>query len=88
MITALCFRLGRTRAEIRAGMSAQEFGQWVAIFITRPFDDYHLYELPQALIRATALHVAGGKPKLDDLLWSRRGEASSLDDWAGQFKET
>jgi hypothetical protein len=68
-------------------MSAQEFGQWVALFVVRPFDDYHLYELPQALIRATALAVAGGKPKLDDLLWSRRSAPASLDDWAGQIKD-
>lgn len=87
MLTALCFRLGRTRAELRAGMSAQEFGQWVAIFLVRPFDDYHVHELPQALIRATLIGLQGGKPKIEDLLWSRRSAPASLDDWAGQFKE-
>jgi hypothetical protein len=66
-------------------MSAQEFGQWVALFIVRPFDDYHLSELPQALIRATLIQLQGGKPKLDDLLWSKRSEAASLDDFAARF---
>jgi hypothetical protein len=69
-----------TRAELRERMSAQEFGQWVAIFLARPFDLHTLYELPQALIRATLIQLQGGKPKLDDLMWSKRNSALSLDD--------
>jgi len=63
-------------------MSSQEFGQWVAIFMARPFDDHHIYELPQALIRATLLAVNGNKPKLDELLWSHRTQPQTLEGWA------
>ena len=76
-----------TRAELRARMTAQEFGQWVAIFLVRPFDDYHLYELPQALIRATAIAVAGGKPKFEDLLWSQRSAPATLEGFAAKLSE-
>jgi hypothetical protein len=69
-----------TRAELRARMSAQEFGQWVAIFMVQPFDDRHLYDLPQALVRATLIALQGGKPEVDKLLWSKAGKAASLDD--------
>lgn len=74
-----------TRAELRERMSAHEFGQWVAIFLARPFDLHTLYELPQALIRATLIQLQGGKPKLDDLLWSKRSEAATLEGLAERF---
>lgn len=71
MITALCLHLGATRAELRERMSAQELGQWVAIYLVQPFDHVALFELPQALIRATLIQAQGQKPKLDELMPSR-----------------
>jgi hypothetical protein len=68
-------------------MSAQEFGQWVAIFLARPFDDFHLYELPHALVAQAAIAAAGGKVTLDQMLWSRRNQTASLDAWAASIKE-
>ena len=67
-------------------MTAQEFSQWVALFLVRPFDDYHLHELPQALVRATLIQLQGGKPKLDELLWSKRSESASLEGFAERIK--
>lgn len=67
-------------------MTAQEFAQWVALFLVRPFDDHVLHELPQALIRATLIQLQGGKPKLDELLWSKRSESASLEGFADRIK--
>lgn len=70
MITALCLHLGRTRAELRATMSSQELGQWMAIYRREPFGLRHLYDLPQALIRASLFAVHGKSTNPAELLVS------------------
>lgn len=54
---------GRSVAEWRDTITAEEFAAWVAFYRLHPFDDHHRYYRPAALV---ARSMTG--EKLDDLL--------------------
>lgn len=51
---------GRTVAELKATMTANEFESWRAYYRSRPFDDYHRFHKPAALLAAVG--ARSGKP--------------------------
>jgi hypothetical protein len=55
---------GRTIAEWKESMEQPEFLTWVEFFKLYPFDDFHRYHRPAALV-STALGGGDVKPRLD-----------------------
>ena len=49
----LALALGRTIAELQASMSQAEFISWVAFYKLFPFDDFHRFQRPAALVAST-----------------------------------
>lgn len=49
----LALALGRTVRELQAVMTAPEFDTWKAFYAAHPFDDFHRYHRPAALISAS-----------------------------------
>lgn len=68
-------------------MSAHEFSEWVAIYLQQPFDDARLYDVPQALMRATALTIAGAKEVdvAELLIGNARQNTMPLEKFAAQW---
>lgn len=56
---------GRTVAELQATMTQKEFHTWMEFYRNHPFDDFHRYHRPAALI---SVSMAGGDIK-DRLEW-------------------
>lgn len=46
----LALALGKTVAELKATMSQREFRDWITFYRAHPFDDFHRYHRPAALI--------------------------------------
>lgn len=46
----LALALGQTVAELQAKMSEREFREWIEFYQAYPFDDFHRYHRPAALI--------------------------------------
>lgn len=55
---------GRTIAEWKAAMSEDEFDAWAEYYRRWPFDDYHRFHRPAALVA----QIAGGMKDTDGLL--------------------
>lgn len=80
---ALALRLGRTLAELRATMSAAEFGLWQAFDAESPITDDR-NDFLAAMVASAAFQAQGAKVKLSDMLpnWGGepRSEATEIDE--------
>lgn len=70
---------GRTVADWQATMTPREFARWGDFFRVQPFDDYHRFHRPAALIASA---MAGGdvRKMLDWLQPDREDEMSDADE--------
>jgi hypothetical protein len=77
----LALALHKTIAELRATMPMPEFLEWVEFYRLFPFDDFHRFHRPAALI---AQSLGGGdiQPRLDWLQPDRSTEGMSDADMA------
>lgn len=57
--------MGRTVAELHATMSADEYQSWIQFFCLYPFDDFHRFHRPAALVSAS---MSGGGDAFSDRL--------------------
>lgn len=57
--------MGRTVAELHATMSADEYQSWMQFFSLYPFDDFHRFHRPAALVSAS---MSGGAEAFADRL--------------------
>lgn len=69
---------GRTVAELRAALTESEFQAWIAFYRDFPFDDYHRFHRPAALVSTS---MAGGdvQSRLNFLQPRDGGEMDSAD---------
>jgi hypothetical protein len=68
----LALALGRTIAELQSSMTAAEFNDWVAFYNRWPFDDFHRFHRPAALI-AGSLGGGGNDGMEKRLEWLQPG---------------
>ena len=69
---------GRTVAEWRGAMTDEEFEDWVAFYNLYPFDDFHRYQRPAALI--CQVYGGGGKDALQsNMEWLAMQSSSPAD---------
>ncbi|WP_414440455.1 DUF4035 domain-containing protein [Burkholderia sp. 22PA0099] len=70
---ALALRLGRTLAELRAQMTAEEFSLWQWFDSESPISDDR-GDFLAAMMASSAFQAQGGKVKLSDMLPNWSGE--------------
>lgn len=54
-------------------MSGAEFARWLEFYNEQPFDDYHRYQRPAALVG----HMASGRDMAPILAWLKREPAGA-----------
>ena len=69
---------GRTVAEWQGVMTPDEFGDWIEFYRMQPFDDFHRFHRPAALI-ATSMGGGEIQPRLDWLQPPASNQYSSAD---------